>query len=239
MPLYFSFKPVLVLLTLLCFQIQNAHSQNKTIPKFTKEIGLDFAPLVHGKTGLGLVLKKNLGTPKGQKWTRQKAIRGLFGYYHHELDPIIDKSASEWYSQTDSILNHQTWAYLVVGLEHQHQYKRLRLHYGADLGFWQGRVKTKGYQTITRFGMPPSPHFFRQQRALSQLHISCFGGISYRVTKHLAIGSEFSIPYILQYSNKGDGYSNLNGGDLYVKRFLATFGSEWFRLLYLSYRFNS
>ncbi len=233
------FKPLLILLAMLVFCTQNAQGQNKTVPTYTKEIGLDFAPLVYGKTGLGLVLKKNIGSSKGQKWTRQKALRGLFGYYQHELDPIVDQFSSAWYSQRDSILNDQTWAYLVVGLEQQHRFKRLQFHYGLDLGYWQGRVKTKGYQTTAELGRPPANFFFRQQRAISQLHISCFGGVSYGLTQHLVLGTELSIPYILQYSNKGDGYSNLNGGDFYEKRFLTTFGTEWFRLLYLSYRFNS
>lgn len=238
MCMFSIFKPLLILLSMLVFCTQNALGQNKTVSNYTKEIGLDFAPLLYGKTGLGLVLKTKIGVSKGQKWTRQKALRGLFGYYQHEFDPIVNKHISELYSQTDSILNHHTWAYLIIGLEQQHRYKRLQFHYGMDLGYWQGRVKTKGYQTIARFGMPPGNFYFRQQRAISQLHISCFGGISYRFTKKLNLGTELSIPYILQYSNKGDGYSNLNGGDFYANNFQTAFGTEWFRLLYLGYRFH-
>lgn len=235
MRLFFFFQTMLAMLVLFT---QNAHSQNNQVPKYTKEIGLDFAPLVYGKTGLGLILKKNIRPSKGQKWTRQKALRGLLGYYQQEFDPLVNKYFSEFYSRTDSILNHHTWAYLIVGLEQQHRYKRLQFHYGMDLGYWQGRVKTKGYQATNELGLPPGNFYFRQQRAISQLHISCFGGVSYGFTQKLNLGTEFSFPYILQYSNKGDGYSNLNGGDFYENNFQTAFGTEWFRLLYLSYRFN-
>lgn len=223
-------------LLLLCFCAQHALAQTPSEPKYPKEIGLDFGPLLEGKTGLGLTLKQNIGAPKGQKWVRQNVLRGLIGFHHQDLEPYVYQYNMFEYYEIDSIRTQQNWAHLTIGVERQHKRKRFQWHYGIDLGYWQAASKTERYQKFYSIGDPSDYFLYKESITIWQLQIAAFAGLSYALGSRFSIGSEFKIPYRFQYASKGDWYPGY--GDFVVKRFNSQFGNDWFRMLYVAFRFK-
>ena len=233
-----SFLPLqsLVLaMVMCCFLIPKSAAQNKHRTYTLQEISLDFSPWVQGKQGATLLLRSNLGKPSGQKWVKQNVLRGLFGFVQIQSTPEQTYRAWENAEETTTLRAQDRWVFAHIGLERQLQRKWFQVHFGGDVGYWQGERKARITQVFTDSDLFNYYSFYRGRTNYSQAQIALFSGLSVDLGSHFSIGSEFKVSLDFQFS-KSNGVVSLsspNGGGI----FQMLSQNNGLRLLYLSYRF--
>ena len=233
-----SFLPLqsLVLaMVMCCFLIPKSAAQNKHRTYTLQEISLDFSPWVQGKQGATLLLRSNLGKPSGQKWVKQNVLRGLFGFVQYQ--PTPEQSFWRWQSREEitTLRAQERYVFAHIGLERQLQRKWFQVHFGGDVGYWQGERKIRITQVTTENNVSTIYGFYRGRIDYWQAQIALFSGLSVDLGRHISIGSELNVSLDFRFSET-DGEIAL--GSTNERQFFRLLSqNNGLRLLYLSYRF--
>lgn len=229
----------LLLSICLLTAISPAFSQTAPLPRsarFSQEIGLDFAPFVHGHSGASLLYKHSLGKTSDLQRKKRLALRLQLGYYEDPINSatlVGNVGSSTFYQAYSGRSKHQL---LRFGIEDQISKKNFRVYFGADLGYrrWtelsdnQSIVSTSGQQTIT--------DSWQGETTANVAEASVLAGVNYFFLPRFSVGLETAVSAGMESSEvqtiRNGSTTSTNNNTLFEIKI------PLIRLLYLSYHFG-